>query len=232
MQQHRDTISMLFSTDWFFSHWSRVGVNVSGPPACALKEGFRDIVGQIVSGAEQYWLASFSAERLEQTLVRIGKLVEHVGVQEPTARRIRDLAVGRPAALIDDTTAWLLTSITQMLIDDSDGMSVAKLTQPSREILLSAFRRSQTNDSDFETESLRSTSPWDVYIRHLTPDLPTYLPDYVSVCILKQSEFERYWNLVRIAATAEQVREIIDWYRSVGVALTGQQIDLPVGLLR
>jgi hypothetical protein len=222
---------MLLSTDWFLKYWPRIGIAVSEPEAVFLQEGFRDIVRQIVSGAEQYWLASFSIERIRETSARIERLLECSKVREPAARRITELAASRPMSVVDDKTAWLLLSITQMLCDNSIGEGAGSLAPSAREILVKAYSACQADPEDFEEENLGSETQWDLYIRRLTPDLPTRLSDYVSTCILKQSEFETVLNLVRAAVTPDQRESILNWYRAEGSALVGEGIDLPASLL-
>jgi hypothetical protein len=45
-----------------------------------LKEGCREIVSQILAGAEEYWLTSFSEERKFQTRSKLDSLIQKLDI--------------------------------------------------------------------------------------------------------------------------------------------------------
>jgi len=233
-EQNVDRFAMLLSTDWFLEFWPRIGIVVSKQEAALLQEGFRDIVRHIVLGAEQYWLASFSVERIQETYRMLQKLLKSSGVRKSVTDRIGRLAAGWPQGLVvDETTAWVLTSITRMLSDNSltqDSADSAKLDRSIRSLVITAYANSQPDSIDLEQQNLQSKSRWDEYVRKLTPDLPTYLSDYLSAGLLKQTEFERFWDLVRASLTPEQREEVLNWYRAAAHSIYDEEISLPASL--
>jgi hypothetical protein len=228
-----DSIIMLLSTDWFFSHWSRIGIRLTKAERSLLQQGFREILTWVVSGAEQYYFVSFAPERIQETFSRVKKLLERSGLPNSKTQRIQELIEGRPRPIVEDKTAWLLLSITQMLRDSSLGDLAGKLPPSVEKLLCNAYvsANSDTDAIDFEKENLASTCAWDQYVRKLTPALPTCLSDYLSMDLLKQGQFERFWNDVCSTMTDSERKQTLDWYRLVGSALTGEELCLPAALL-
>jgi hypothetical protein len=226
-----DMFCMLLSTDWFFRHWPAIGVSISRSGGIVLRDGLREIVNQILSGADQYWLASFAPERTRETWAMLERLLEKAKIDPRVASQVRDLALGHPSAMVDYTTAWLLVSITRMMCDNSLGDQVSALKPALRGIMIQAYSTIKHDSLDLETDNLQSGSQWDRYVRNLTPDLPTYLSDYASSDLLKGREFEAFWNAVRASATVAALRELVNWYASVATVLTGEDVELPMDQL-
>ncbi len=222
-----DRLVMLLSTDWFLRHWPSIGIAASDREAKVLQEGFRGLVKQIISGAEQYWLASFTEERLQKTSIGLDRLLRDANVQTPAALRIRQLAGDRSRAWFDHKAAWLTLEITRMLLEGAPPDETAELAPNLREILMNSYACSAGAQVDFEKEGLQSNSPWDRYMRALTPDLPTFLSDYVSVVILKDDEIGVFWASVCASSEHPERVEILGWYNRQASALTGEEISLP-----
>lgn len=104
---------MLLSTDWFLSYWSTIGVDLAQAVKESLQSGCREIVGQIISGAEEYSFVSFAAERREETQRRFRNLLEETGVSQSCVATINELL--RPDQE-GSGTRWLITSMTDMLV--------------------------------------------------------------------------------------------------------------------
>jgi hypothetical protein len=75
-----DQLIFLLSTDWFESYWSTIAIVLDELKVKLVKEGCREIVGQIVAGAEEYWLTSFSEERKRETRSRLDSLIQKLDI--------------------------------------------------------------------------------------------------------------------------------------------------------
>src|ERR1700752_4639430 len=99
-----DYLIMLLSTDWFGPYWASIGVDVGEDVRAPLGLGCRDIVHQILSGEEHYYLVSFSAQRKAGTRATLESLVRGCGAPKDVHK-----VVDRWAALTDDElkAAWI-----------------------------------------------------------------------------------------------------------------------------
>jgi hypothetical protein len=70
-----DELVMLLSTDWFSQNWFAIRIQADTSQRTSIREGCREIVKQILSGATQYWLRSFSQERVKETKLMLHALL-------------------------------------------------------------------------------------------------------------------------------------------------------------
>ena len=70
-----------------------------------------------------------------------------------------------------------------------------------------------------------STTDWDRYIRTLTPDLPTRFSDFASE-LVSRDKVETLWHLIS-TLDPHQKSLLIDWYRKVGLSITGAELSFP-----
>ncbi len=231
MRENRiDKLVMLLSTDWFSEYWSTIGLFLMAQKKILVQIGCREIVQQILSGAKEYWSTSFSKERIEKTISMFQSMLEHSDIEKSTRERMNELISGKAESSLDTRTAWLLRSITQMIVTNSLGDRSPRLDPAIREILVNAWAK-QANTIDFQGLCLGSKSQWDEYIRSLTPDLRTYLPDYVSAEIIGQNKFASLWSTIKNNLTPKQRTELLGVYRSAGQSLTGQELSVSASLL-
>jgi hypothetical protein len=221
-----DKLTMLLSTDWFSSYWASIGIVLETKGRAAVQQGCRKIVKQIISGAQEYWLVSFSPERVQQTRLMLQDLFRNVKPGEAVLHRVNALVSGVRVAQVDDGSTWLLTHLTQMLLNDSQEIADIKLDLVIKRTVSAAWEQLMIDleNIDFRALSEDSQSEWDKYIRSLTPDLPTYLCDYLMISILGESKFEFIWDVVRRQLNAKQRRELLDWYRAAARSVTGGEV--------
>jgi hypothetical protein len=223
-----DNTIMLLSTDWFIPYWLVLGINLDEQKKLLLQKGCRGIVDKIVFGAKEYWLANFSSERIVGTYEMLKVLLQNCGINEFANSRITALTVGAESSSIDDSTGWLLISITEQLLSDTLPTG-EKLNPAIKQILGRAWgewKRSDFADIDFVKICLDSTSPWDKHIKSLTPDLPMSLADYL-VSLRGHAKSELLWAVINADLTKDQRHELLLWYRRVGQLMTGEQLMLP-----
>src|SRR5712691_1758585 len=122
MRENRiDKLVMLLSTDWFSEYWSTIGLFLMAQKKILVQIGCREIVQQILSGAKEYWSTSFSKERIEKTISMFQSMLEHSDIEKSTRERMNELISGKEESSLDTRTAWLLRSITQMIVTNSLG---------------------------------------------------------------------------------------------------------------
>jgi hypothetical protein len=223
-----DSTIMLLSTDWFLPYWYVIGVGLDEKKKVLFKQGCREIVKQIVSGAKEYWLSNFSDERLQRTYSMLRELIQKCGLERQVTQRILAL-VGEPGTPhLDEGTEWLLISLTEQLLNNSLEQG-RELSPEIKEALAKEWNQGKGSGSEVNLEqlSLASESEWDNYMRGLTPDLPTSLVDYLrSVGV--EAKLELLWAVVDAKLTRDQKQELLLWYRRVGRSITGEELVFPL----
>lgn len=222
-----DKLVMLLSTDWFFECWPLVGIYVDDKRHRWLQRGTRDIANDFMSGATEYWFISFSRERVARTRQLLETLLRAADVSQIVADRIRTLTGETPKSTIDDRTAWLLLSITEMLFEDELPDEYKRLDPAIRRVVVEGWSNQTRVTMNLEERLCSSNTSWDRYIVSLTPDLPTYLADYASLHIARKSQFDSMRSFLSMALTSEQQAELMTWYSSVAQSLAGEPVVLP-----
>jgi hypothetical protein len=223
-----DNTIMLLSTDWFLPYWYGIGVGLDEKKKGLFKQGCREIVKQIVSGAKEYWLSNFSDERLQRTYFMLRELIQKCGLERQVTQRILALAGEQQTPHLQEGTEWLLISLTEQLLNNSLEQG-RELSPAIKEALAKPWNEGKGSGSEVNLEqlSLASESEWDNYIRALTPDLPTSLVDYFR-SVEAEAKFWLLWAVVDTKLTRDQKQELLLWYRRVGRSITGEEFVLPL----
>jgi hypothetical protein len=222
-----DKLVMLLSTDWFLPYWFVLGIDAQDERRKCVQVGCREIVKQIISGTQEYWLTDFSPERVRKTTETFQSLLQKCRADSMSIGRVRKLTEGSVGPMLEDRVAWLLQSITRRLVDDSL-REYAPLAQSIKERVKQIFENSQPTDSliiNFEELCLSSKSTWDTFVREVTPGLPTYLSDYLALIRIKNT-FEILWMRVNGALSENERDELLSWYNKVSEELTGEPLSL------
>jgi len=224
-----DKTVMLLSADWFMPSWSAIGLNLGEGKKVPLQQGCREIVKQLMSGAQQYWFIDFSLERVAATNAVFQALVDRVGVGPAAFARLSALIGEKEDPTgIDENTQWLVVSITEQVLDGS--LDEWPLSQPFRQILdeVQAMWNKMGLKSDaFDLAGMASTSAWDEYLRSCTPDIPSMLSDYAS-SLVGQIKFSMLWQFFSGQVPQQQRDELIGWYRKVARSIDEIELVLPV----
>lgn len=226
----RDRLIMLLGTDWFFPYWNVIALDIDTAKRTILQQGCRSIVQQILSGAKEYWLTSFSEERLRKTRSMLKDLLVRSGVKQQVADRIEGLIVSRGNPQIDDGAKWLVIEATRRLVANSADVDQSRLDPAIKRAMvqvLDQWDRLDLDQIDFERLGRDSNSQWDQYIRNMTPDLPTYLSDYLKAELFVGDKFAVLWHLIETSLNSKQKEELLNWYRTAAQSLTGGEVELP-----
>jgi hypothetical protein len=209
-----DYLIMLLSTDWFGPHWSSVGVEVGENVRTPLRLGCRDIVHQILSGEEDYYLVSFSDQRKTETRATLESLLRNCGAPESVHG-----VVNRWAALTDDelTAAWICNDFTTDTLSGNSRNGDPKLDARIVAALAASRKNYNIETYEFLQVSLASLSTWDAYIRGITPEQPTALADNLAA-VLRYQRLEELWNSTKARLTVAQKDQLVSWYHEMAKA--------------
>jgi hypothetical protein len=230
-KQNLDKVILLLGTDWFLPYWFTLGLAVETQKRACVQQGCREIAKQILGSAKEYWLTDFSNERVERTHSMLQMSMQKCRLDEAAKERIAVLIGDAKASTIDDRTSSLTLFITRELFNNA--LAEPPTLNPAIKTALARAWSDATSSNfkgiDFEKLCLDSASPWDAHTRSLTPDLPTYLADFVKATA-RQSEFSLLWTLVTPLLSKGQRRELVHWFRTVGQSVTGEPLDLPLDI--
>src|SRR5712691_4459739 len=204
-----DKLIMLLSTDWFMPHWRVIGIHLAERPKVCVQQGCRDIVRRIMSERAEYYHVEFSAARVDATWSTFDNLLKECEAEREII--VDSLLADKSDTLLDDGTEWLITVLTERLLNDRAtnepelDSEVLALLGGLRSVL--AGRRG----IDFSKLCLGSDSEWDKYTRSVTPEIPSMLGHEVSA-ILTRNDFGAIWNFINSRLTDAQKRKLLDWY--------------------
>jgi hypothetical protein len=206
-----NNLIMLLSTDWFKPYWETIGITMDEPEKSAIQEGCRQIVQQIMSGATEYWLISFSPDHSQETLDNIKALAKKHKADEAINRAVEEWSIITEE---DMKAGWLFETITEDLLSDGSSMTEYALDSNLKTIVWGMRKNQIFTEVDFAELSIKSRSSWDRYITQLTPNLPTYLSD-ILFTFLKARSFKAFWIAILGNLTREQCEELTSWYQNM-----------------
>ena len=223
----RDSLIMLLSSNWFSSQWAAIGLSVDRRQEDELREGCRRIVMQIMNAASEYWLTSFSPQRCEVTDSMFRTVLSSVGLEESTLQRINRLVGESSRVEFDILTKTTVIELTEKLLAGVSSDDVPELDMNVRERMIAVWDKwHQQQGIDFDEECLSSNSDWDIYLRSLTPDLPTWLSDYVFGVVEEQDKFNLLWDFINTGLTASERNKLLLWYESAARTLMHRALNL------
>jgi hypothetical protein len=104
---------MLLSTDWFLPYWAAIGLRIAVEKRNFMQQGCRQVVEQMIDGAEQYYFISFALDRLETTRDSFWQLISKARLDDEAISEIRKLLSPNSE---DSGIRWMLTLNTEMLV--------------------------------------------------------------------------------------------------------------------
>jgi len=119
-----DSLVMLLSADWFFDRWGQHSIAAEEGVRSCVQRGCREIVKAFMGHADQYWLISFSSERIADTQNQFHRLTERCGLSRTALKRLRAIADQRDP---DGKDAWLLLALTERVVREGGSTFKSRL---------------------------------------------------------------------------------------------------------
>jgi hypothetical protein len=174
----------------------------------SLQQGCRPIVTRILGGDPEYWGARFSADRIAETRQSVDSLLLEYKLAHDARDAVSALIEEDASTEEHERSEWLLAMLTEPLVAtpvDAMGLDSA---------LAQVVRSLWSGGADLERleeACLASDSPWDRYLRSLTPDLPMVLSDHARL-IATRGRFRNFWRDINRRLTPDQKAKLRDWY--------------------
>ncbi len=215
-----DKLLLLLSTDWFAPYWSSIGLYVAQDKKGETQRLLREEVRRSFLG-RTYWRAAFDAPRIESTSGAL--LAAFEGTAGDATKQTLLALVGR-GQLVQESAreTWLLSTMTEMLVDSGDESLSAELIDAIR----AAWNLSQIGSMNWREICEGSSTEWDQSVRSLTPDLPCWLADFVATEIKDMDQFGMFWSELHRLATESMIDGLKGWYKATALVLTGEDVDL------
>lgn len=178
-----DKLAMLLSTDWFLPHWSIIGIDPCSN-GIAFQQTFRNIVRDLVGEATDYYLISFTDQRIAATREALVRAAVECSLPPGGAMQIEQICTPNPYRDEQHKSAWVLLDIVgPELLQDQH-------LEPTIRTALNGAKQWFKFDAELiDRQCVESGTPWDSYIRDLTPDQPSSLSDFVTAGLIVEAQF-------------------------------------------
>jgi hypothetical protein len=220
-----DQLVMLFSADWFRPHWSTLGIRTGAKAQEGFQRECQTIVRQIVGNAETYWLTSFEDERLAETQRQFLKSA-HGNLDADAVRKLSELLSFGADLEPDEISAAAMASVNTRLAAGRD-RNLPQLPGESQKHLLEVWQRYRPSPTCLEKAATHPSSKWDSYLLTLTPDLPTYLSDYLSDLLRRSTDVRSFWAEVTGDMPDRDKQNLLIWYRTAIASTLGEDFATP-----
>ena len=215
---------MALSSDWFLDHWHLIGLIDDRKSHLALQRKCRNIVDDMLNGAEIYWRdVPLTEERCKKTNEAL--LSSASNILSPDSLRTLSLMIESIDCHVDiGKVIFILIDLTQTLINDRNHLhyfSEETITAISR-----TWTEIRHDEVDILALSAQSESAWDRRIRSLTPGLPEMIPDYIIVNIVNKNMYLAFWRRINTILPEYQKSLLRDYY--VAKARTITEIDFTI----
>lgn len=211
-----DKLLLLLSTDWFAPYWPSLGLFLPRAAKANAQSALRAEVRQAFEGST-YWNTSFEPARVARTRAALTRAFSK---HERAAAVIGSL-LERSAVSDTVSESWLLSSMTELLVNSG----VDEVSGEVIELARAAWHTATVGSMDWSDLCVRSDSDWDRTIKALTPDLPSWLGDFVAIDLQCVDSFGLFWSEVRDTLTLDQRNELRHWYERTALDLTGQAVQ-------
>jgi hypothetical protein len=158
-------------------------------------EASRRATKGFMKGAQTYWGANLSEDRLESTRVTFMNDLGKAGVANAVLTQLSDTldAAGESAEF--DTTLRLFSALLDELCGSAESLAVPTVTEVALQTVKSLWQLSEQAEPSrrlLESALMTSDTPWDRFLRAATPNLPTYLSDWAVTGLHKSARFRRF----------------------------------------
>jgi hypothetical protein len=203
-----DDLIMLLSTDWFLPHWADIGIDLAEDRRIGIQQGCRQIINQILNGAESLFYCNFSEERKEETRSKFLELLRAWNAEaEVTATYQEWLGLSRP----DLNAAWTCSHLNQKISLGDIPIDIPELDREVRAAVLKVWDQYALKPSTFRDICLNSKTEWDAYTRTALGE-PSSLASQLHRVLLDH-RLREFWIHLSQSLTSHQLQDLVSWYR-------------------
>ena len=199
---------MLLSTDWFLPYWEDIGIKIAETKKTGIQQGCREIVDEMLGGAEKVYLSDCSEDRKQNTASGFLALLRRLNAESEVSATWTEWASLSHQAL----TGVVLCSLqNERLCSAATTDSAPHLDDPIRAQVVRTWELYAVSPSIFRDICLRSTTEWDLRTQHLLTSPGTLVNQLWRV--LLDRNMRAFWADLRERLTPQQLQELVAWYR-------------------
>lgn len=201
---------ILLSTDWFLPYWTEIGVDVPENKKAKIQKGCRQIIDEILDGADSFYLASFHEERKQETGRKFLALLRQAEAEPEVSTTFREWA----NLSHNELTAVVECAMLNAEIPSADGSgNVPCLEFPIRAEVVKAWDAHSLKASVFRDICLSSETAWDLRTQKLLTSPRTLVNQLWRV--LLDHRFRAFWTDLQRRLSSQQLQELVSWYRAM-----------------
>ncbi len=207
----------LLSGDWAVPLLPALGLFLDDRSQRKVHEATRGLTKKIVGESGNYWNANFSETRKASTKPDLMVALRESGLTDAHVAEI--LAFGE--SLVGKTppdggssaSVWIFSSLLQQLAATRSADQLpAGITKKMQEVVRDATASVRNLNEQMEVERalLESVTPWDSYLRKVTPGLPNYLTTW----LVERARFETLpmiWERLRDKLSRDELATLRQW---------------------
>jgi len=205
-----DYLVLLLSTDWFLPYWTEIGIDITDDKKVGIQQGCRQMIDEILDGADSFYLASFSEERkhlTESKLLALLRQWEAEREMTATCDEWENLSHGELTAVVE-------CAMLNAEVPSADGSgNVPYLEFAIRAEVVKAWETHSLKASVFRDICLSSKTAWDLRTQKLLTSPRTLVNQLWRV--LLDHRFRAFWTDLQKRLTSQQRQELVSWYRAM-----------------
>ena len=224
-----DQFIMLLSTDWFSPYWATFGLVFSESEQQTVREVSRKVTKDLLKGADTYWGASFTDDRISATRSSFIDSLRKTRLGAAGVSQLSDALNAASESAEFATTSWLFGALCDQLGSPTGDLTLPNLSSYSIETAKSLWQLSASVEPDgklIERALKTSTTDWDKWLRKATPDLPTYLSDWAMTRLRRPDRFRVFWAQLFWTISREDRRTLKKWLEGEAIKLAAPSFAL------
>ncbi len=218
-----DYLIMLLSTDWFLPHWEEIGIETTEAKKAGIQQGCREILDQIVDGADSFFLSDFSEEREQETNSRFLALLRTWDAEPEVSATWKEWA----NLSHNELTAVVVCALLNREVSSADATgSTPDLDLAIRAEVIEAWGKHALKASAFHAICLNSETEWDIRTQHLLSS-PKTLANQLWRVVLDR-RLRAFWANLSERLTPGQIQQLVSWYRLRAKSTCGEDRPHPI----
>lgn len=207
-----DNLSMLLSSDWFTSVWNLCGLQSSEAVRLRVQKGCRSIVESIVDGCATYWESEFSEARGLRTEADLAAVLKRAGMIRDdlaTCQRYMDSVDESPEPTAN--LALVETLCALFVSEHKQGEGIPGRFSQNAVACIETALDEMSSERLLVVAGSHATTKWDLWLRQLTPDLPSFTVDTARNLARHAGSHAKLLAALRSGLTADELGQLGDW---------------------
>src|SRR2546426_1750670 len=198
-----DYLIMLLSTDWFMPYWAEIGIDLAEDKRIRIQQGCREILEEILGGADSFHLVDLSEERKQATESKFIAVLRRCDAEpELSATRTEWARLSHT-----ELTAVFLCANFNRQIPSADGSGVAPYLEfPVRAEVVKTWEAYALDPAVFEDICLSSKTEWDIRTQKML-NSPKTLKNQLWRVLLDH-RLRAFWADLRERLNPQQLQQL------------------------